>query len=324
MSEARLESSKAFAKQFMKENGIPTARYQVFSEPDPAIDFARQLGGEVAVKVDGLASGKGVFVCDSPREAVRAINLILKEKAFGTSGERIVVEEKLQGEECSIMALCDGKRALAFGTARDYKRLYVGDEGPNTGGMGAFSPSDNVDFVQVTDIVDKIATPVVKASGFRGFLYLGIILTDAGPKVLEFNVRLGDPETQVILPRLEGDFLELLLSSGESTPEIKWSRSSSVTVVMCTYGYPSHPLVGDSISGIEAARKLQDVLVFHSGTRCDGRDYFTNGGRILSVSGLGATLSDAAETAYGAVSRISWRGEYHRKDIGRRSADMND
>ncbi len=324
IDQARLETSKVFAKEFMKKHGIPTSDFRVFDEAQPAIDYAIRNNGNVVVKADGLASGKGVFICSTPDEAERAIRLILEERIFGSAGNRIIIEEKLQGREASFMVVCDGKTAIPFGTAVDHKRAFDSDTGPNTGGMGAFSPAPKMVSDQENTIREKILRPTVENSKFRGFLYLGLMFDeDNSPKVLEFNVRLGDPETQAILPRFDSDLLKLLIahnSEGEiDEADLKWSKDSSCTVVMCSEGYPENPKTGYEIHGIAAAKALDRMLVFHSGTVVKDNSFFTSGGRVLSVTGIGPTKSLAAKKAYEGVSLISWRGERHRRDI---SADV--
>lgn len=316
-AQAMLETSKAYSKEFMVSNGIPTAAFRAFEDSPAAIDFAYSLGGKVAVKADGLAAGKGVFVCDSEKEAAQAIKTMLDEKAFGEAGEKIVVEERLEGNECSLMTICDGESAKVFGTARDHKRVLDGDKGPNTGGMGAFSPSPDLSEKEIQEVVERIASVAVRALGYSGFLYLGLMITKDGPKVLEFNARLGDPETQVILPRLKSDFLCVLVETEKGNDvEIEWSKRHCSTVVMCSEGYPQRARTGDVISGLDSASKIDDTSVFHSGTRKQGEQYFTAGGRVLSVTGVGETLDVALERTYSTVSSISWRGEHHRMDIG--------
>lgn len=317
--EALLESSKSYSKELMTKLGIPTAQFEVFDDSERAIDYAQKFDGKVAVKVDGLAAGKGVFVCNSITEAADAIKSILVDRVFGESGRKIVVEEKLSGRECSLMTICNGRIALPFGTAKDHKRVYDNDIGPNTGGMGAYSPADYIDQYAEHTIVERIANPVVRNSNFHGFLYLGLMLTEDGPKVLEFNARLGDPETQVILPRLQGDFFSAMksMSEGNANFGLDWSDNHACTVVMCSQGYPQSPKTGDMISGLENVKKIKDVTVFHSGTSKSGNDYFTKGGRVLSVTGTGRTLPEAVSNSYSAVSCISWHGEHHRNDIGR-------
>jgi phosphoribosylamine---glycine ligase len=318
-NEAMLETSKSFAKEFMQSHDIPTAKFGVFGDSQRAVDYAYRLNGRVAVKADGLAAGKGVFVCSSMKEAEGAIKSILDENAFGEAGKKIVVEERLEGRECSLMTICDGKTALPFGTAKDHKRVFDNDEGPNTGGMGAFSPATDIDSKTIDVVMRSVAIPTVKASRFRGFLYVGLMLTSNGPKVLEFNARLGDPETQAILPRLKSDLFSTLraMSESSSSIELEWSDAHSCTVVMCSQGYPQNPKTGDKISGIERASKQDDIMIFHSGTQRRGEEYFTSGGRVLGVTGIGKSLPAAIEKAYSAVSLISWSGEHHRRDIGR-------
>lgn len=315
--QAKVEASKAYAKQLMKRCGIPTAEFEVFEDPGSALDFASSKDGKVVVKADGLASGKGVFVCSNISEARFAILQLLEERIFGRSGEKILIEEKLEGREASYMFISDGKHALTFSSAVDHKRAFDGDRGPNTGGMGAFSPA----LVLPEDIeskIEAIAQTVVLQTGFRGFLFLGLMFDEKNnPSVLEFNARLGDPETEAILPRLNSDLLGTILDicAGKSVQALNWSNTCSCTVVMCSEGYPSHPKTGDQIAGIQRATSLENVVVFHSGTAFKDGSYFTNGGRVLSITGLGAKPDDAAKRAYGGVDLISWRGEHHRNDI---------
>jgi phosphoribosylamine---glycine ligase len=318
--QARLETSKVYAKEFMKKYDISTSDFRVFSETQPAIDYAYRKDGKIVVKADGLASGKGVFVCSRPDEAERAIRLILEKRIFGNAGNQVIIEEKLEGREASFIAASDGKTAIPFGTAVDHKRAFDGDVGPNTGGMGAYSPAPKMILDQENYIIEKILNPTVENSEFRGFLYLGLMFDEKNsPKVLEFNARLGDPEAQAILPRLETDLLGFLhgdVSEGKMEGvELKWSQDSSCTVVMCSERYPENPKTGDEIHGIEAATAMDRVLVFHSGTVAKNNSFFTNGGRVLSVTGLGPTKNDAATKTYEGVSLISWRGERHRRDI---------
>ena len=317
-AQAMLETSKSYAKEFMVTNGIPTAKFKAFEEVSLAIDFAKSFEGKVAVKADGLAAGKGVFVCGSEYESEQAIRAILEQNAFGEAGRRIVVEERLDGNECSVMTICNGKSAKLFGTARDHKRMFDGDLGPNTGGMGAFSPITDLSDGEIKEVVEKFAYPAVQALRYKGFLYLGLMITEEGPKVLEFNARLGDPETQVILPRLESDLLTVLEGNEAGNDvQIKWNDNHCSTVVMCSEGYPQRPKTGDRICGVGTASKIEGTMIFHSGTVKTGEQYFTSGGRVLSVTGMGKTLDLALERAYAAVSSISWRGEHHRTDIGK-------
>lgn len=320
-AQAMLETSKVFAKNMMSRYSIPTAQFESFTDSQKAIDFAYRYSGSVVVKADGLASGKGVFVCRSVEEAERAITSMLERRTFGESGSKIVVEEKLEGKEISLFTVCNGKRAFDFGTARDHKRAFDGEKGPNTGGMGAVSPVEWLDESLIDTIFQQIVRPTISASGFRGFLYFGLMLTEEGPKVLEFNARLGDPETQAVLPRLESDLLEtlLILNSSDSEfedPKIAWNDTRTCVVVMCAEDYPEKPVTGDRIGGVRNAQALKDVIVFHSGTRKDGDEFYTNGGRVLSVTGIGKSASEARTRSYSAVKTIFWRGEHHRQDIG--------
>ena len=320
--EARLETSKLYAKEFMKSNHIPTASFDIFNDYGSALDYCRDKEGSVVIKADGLASGKGVFVCTNLKEATSALKTIFVERVFGDSGKIVVIEEKLSGYEVSLIAICDGKNASPFGTAMDHKRLQDRDKGPNTGGMGAISPALGFDEKQVQNAMEKIIRPVVRKTGFKGFLYAGLMITKDGPKVLEFNARLGDPETQALLPRLRSDFLQFLLGITEqgldsAQKELDWDSSYSCCVVMCSRGYPSNAEVGFPIYGLEDAQKLDGIFVFHAGTKMRDKNLITSGGRVLSVTAKGDTLSDASGTAYNAVKLISWEGENHRSDIGR-------
>jgi phosphoribosylamine--glycine ligase len=319
--QARLETSKAYAKEFMQRLGIPTAEFKVFIELHAALDYVSRLSGKVVVKADGLAAGKGVFVCSTEKEAEKALRFILEKKGFGSSGDRVVIEEKLHGREISLIGICDGKSCIPLETAVDHKRALDGDKGPNTGGMGAFSPAENFSSTEIVNIVHSILEPTVRAAGFRGFLYLGLMLDEENrPNVLEYNVRLGDPETQVILPRLESDLFDYLspIAEGKELPikDLQWSPQSACTVVMASEGYPATPRVGDEIRGLEKARAVPGAITFHSGTAKRDKSFFTAGGRVLSVTGLGATKTDAAKKAYEAVNLINWDGEHHRHDIG--------
>lgn len=320
--QAMLETSKAFAKDFMKAHGIPTADFQIFDDVNRALDYATRKNGEVVVKADGLASGKGVFVCSSVDEAARAIRLVLEKKAFGSSGDKIVVEDKIQGREASYMFICDGKNAQSFSDGVDHKRALDGDKGPNTGGMGAFSPAPKLPSDIQQSLKENIVNPVLDYTGFRGFLFVGLMFDERNrPFVLEFNARLGDPEAQAILPRLDSGLLEIMQPCVQNRgglseiPGLKWSKDKSCTVVMCSEGYPEQPRVGDQIFGLDKATSQKDVLVFHSGTVQKSNGYYTNGGRVLAVTGLGESIGEARNRAYEAVRFISWRGERHRTDI---------
>ncbi|HEX4264821.1 MAG TPA: phosphoribosylamine--glycine ligase [Verrucomicrobiae bacterium] len=320
---AQFESSKVFSQKFMETYGIPTARAATFEDARAAKEFAASLGGKCAVKADGLALGKGVLVCANVEEANKAIDEILVSKAFGTAGAKIVIQEFLEGPEISLHALCDGKTAKLFPTSQDHKRALDGDGGLNTGGMGTYSPTPFLDQAQLLEAGRLILAPWLKGCmsediDFRGILYPGIILTKHGPRVIEFNARFGDPETQVYLTRLENDLVELLDASVSGTlgrTELKWSPMASVCVVMASSGYPGSYAKGKVIGGLEEAAKLPDTKVFHAGTARAGDQIVTNGGRVLGVTGLGKDLKSAQAAAYAAVEKIHFEGAQFRRDI---------
>jgi phosphoribosylamine--glycine ligase len=320
---AQFESSKVFSQNFMEKYGIPTARAGTFSEAGPAKAFAASLGGKCAVKADGLALGKGVLMCLSVAEANKAIDEILVSKAFGVAGANIVIQEFLEGMEISLHALCDGKTAKLFPTSQDHKRALDGDQGLNTGGMGTYSPTPFLSETELAETGRKILEPFMRgcaAEGidFRGILYPGIMLTKSGPKVLEFNARFGDPETQVYLTRLENDLVELLDASVDGMlgkMELKWSTQASVCVVMASGGYPGSYPKGKLILGLAEAAKLPDTKVFHAGTAKNGNEIVTNGGRVLGVTALGRDLKSAQNAAYTAVEKICFEGVQFRRDI---------
>ena len=321
---AQFESSKVFSQRFMEQHGIPTARGATFTEPQPALAFAESLEGCCAVKADGLALGKGVLNCRSMNEARQAIEEILVRKTFGAAGARMVIQELLTGPEISLHALCDGKTAKLFPTAQDHKRALDGDQGLNTGGMGTYSPTPFLSDAELADIGGRILGPWLKgcaAEGidFHGILYPGLMLTPQGPKVLEFNARFGDPETQVYLPRLENDLVELLEASVSGTldrHELKWSPTVAVCVVMASGGYPGAYSKGKIISGLTQAAELPHTKVFHAGTQFAGDRIVTNGGRVLGVTAWASDLYRAREAAYAAVEKIQFDGAHYRRDIG--------
>ena len=320
---AQFEGSKAFSQDFMERHGIPTAKSGTFREPGAARKFAASLGGRCAVKADGLALGKGVLLTNTVAEAERAIDEIMVGKAFGAAGQCVVIQELLVGMEISLHALCDGKRALLFPTAQDHKRALDGDEGLNTGGMGTYSPAPFLSDTELAAVGRQILDPWLRgcaAEGidFRGILYPGVMLTTEGPKVLEFNARFGDPETQVYLPRLESDLVELVAASAAGTldrVQLKWSRCASVCVVMASGGYPGSYAKGKVIHGLAEAAQLPDVKVFHAGTARVGGETVTNGGRVLGVTAWAETLAQARDQAYAAVAGISFDGAQFRRDI---------
>ncbi len=320
---ALLEGSKAFAKEVCKCFAVPTAAYAKFTDAESARAYVREKGAPIVVKADGLASGKGVTVAESVAEAEAAIESMFGGQ-FGEAGETVVIEEKLIGEEVSFFVLCDGTRALPLGSAQDYKRLGEGDTGPNTGGMGAISPSPLMDEAMTARVMTEIIEPVVAGMAelnrpFVGVLYAGLMLTADGPKVLEFNVRFGDPETQALLPQLQTDLLPLFKAcSDENMPmdPVKLSGKNAVTVVMAAPGYPLDPQLGSEIKGLDAVEDMPGVIVTQAGTKKDGKRLLVDGGRVLSVTGLGADLAEAREKAYAAVAAIDWPEAVYRKDIG--------
>jgi phosphoribosylamine--glycine ligase len=326
---ARLESSKAFTKKLLSEAGIPTARYAEFTDRASARAFARSLGLPVVVKADGLAGGKGVAVCESDEEVDRSLADMLERGRFGAAGKRVIVEEFLRGEEASIMALTDGRTVLPLATAQDHKRVNDGDVGPNTGGMGAYSPTPLISASLAAEIRKTVLEPTVdalRARGidYRGVLYAGIMVCDGRPKVLEYNVRFGDPECQPLMVRLESSILDLVEACVDGTlaaQDPRWKPGAAACVVMTAAGYPGDYQTGDVITGIDEAEATDAVTVFHAGTSrgADGR-WLTAGGRVLGVTGSGADIGSAIARAYEGVSKISWKGAHFRRDIGHRAS----
>ena len=320
---AQFESSKVFAQNFMEKYGIPTARAGTFTDAKKAKDFASSLNGRCAVKADGLALGKGVIVCAEILEAHQAIDEILVSKSFGDAGEKIVIQEFLEGTEISLHALCDGKTAKLFPTSQDHKRIFDGDKGPNTGGMGTYSPTPFLKEGELAEVGQKILQPwlagcVAEGIDFRGIIYPGVMLTKDGPKILEFNARFGDPETQVYLTRLENDLVELLDASVSGTLkniELEWKPGASVCVVMASAGYPINYAKGKPISGLSEVENLPDVKVFHAGTARSGDLILTNGGRVLGVTAWAENLPEARNAAYAVVEKIHFDGAQFRHDI---------
>ncbi len=324
---ARLESSKAFAKEFMARHGIPTARFRTFSEAGAARRYCRELGVPLVVKADGLAAGKGALICRTFEEADRAVALCLEERGFGHAGDTVVVEEFMEGEEASFFALSDGMTVLPLVGAQDHKTVFDDDQGPNTGGMGAYSPAPVLDGAMEARVMAEIVLPTIRAmrregSPYQGVLYVGLMITREGPRVVEFNCRFGDPECQAILPRLDQDLLPLLeaVARGEGLPPVlPWRGDSSVCVVLASAGYPGRYEIGRVIRGVEDAERLDGVTVFHAGTAARDGDLVTAGGRVLGVQALGADVTEAIARAYAAVERISFEGVHFRKDIGRKA-----
>jgi phosphoribosylamine--glycine ligase len=326
---AQLEGSKAYAKDFLARHGIPTAYYEVHSDVDAALAYVRSKGAPIVVKADGLAAGKGVIVATTLDEAEAAITDMLAGNAFGTAGARVVVEEFLDGEEASFISIVDGHTALPMATSQDHKRVGDGDTGPNTGGMGAYSPAPVVTPEVHDRVMREIVLPTVRgmaADGvpFTGFLYAGLMIdADGAPKVIEFNVRFGDPETQPVMLRLQSDLLDLIeaaLDGRLDSAEAQWDARPSLGVVMAAAGYPGTPRTGDTINSFDSP-DLDDTKVFHAGTRIEGRHAVTAGGRVLCVCALGDTVAEAQNRAYADVAGISWPGEFHRHDIGWRAIE---
>lgn len=320
---AQFEASKVFSQDFMERHGIPTAKSGTFADPTTAKRFCATLGGRCAVKADGLALGKGVLLAGNVAEAERAVDEIMVDKAFGSAGARVVVQEFLEGMEISLHALCDGQTAKLFPTSQDHKRALDGDQGLNTGGMGTYSPAPFLTDAELADVGRQILNPWLAgcaADGidFRGLLYPGVMLTKSGPKVIEFNARFGDPETQVYLPRLENDLVELLLASAEgrlTDVELKWSANACVCVVLASGGYPGSYAKGKVIHGLDQANALPGVKVFHAGTATKDGQTVTSGGRVLGVTAWAPTLRAARDQAYAAANVICFEGMQYRRDI---------
>lgn len=320
---AQFEASKAFSQQFMEKYGIPTAAAGTFCDPPAAKRFCASLGGRCVVKADGLALGKGVLLCANQNEAERAVDEILVNQAFGPAGAQVVVQEYLEGVEVSLHALCDGRTAKIFPTSQDHKRVGAGDTGLNTGGMGTYSPTPFLTTSQLTETARLVLEPFMRgclAEGidYRGILYPGVMLTQSGPKILEFNARFGDPETQVYLTRLENDLVELLEASVAGDlqgVDLKWRPQASLCVIMASGGYPGNYTKGKPILGLEAVARLPHTKVFHAGTSRQGGQIVTNGGRVLGITGLGADLQAAQAVAYAAVEAIQFEGAHFRRDI---------
>jgi phosphoribosylamine---glycine ligase len=323
---ARLEGSKSWMKEVLAAAGVPTARYRAFGagEEEAALAFVGDLPGMYVVKTDGLAAGKGVVVTESLPEARDAVRSYLSGSAFGDAGRRIVIEEGLTGPEVSLLVLVSGRDLAPLAPAQDFKRALDGDLGPNTGGMGAYSPlpfvgEDVIERVLVESVVPTVAELESRGAPFRGVLYAGIMLTPHGPKILEYNVRFGDPETQAVIPRLASDLAEHCLDSARDArlSPIEFTDDACVTVGLATEGYPAAPRTGDPIAGIEDAEALPGVTVFHAGTKRVGDDVLTAGGRVLNVTAVGPTVTAARDRAYEAAALISWPGMQYRRDIAR-------
>ena len=323
---AEIEGSKSFAKDLMKKYGIPTARYEVFAEAEAARAYIRSEGTPIVVKADGLAAGKGVVVAMTEQEALDAVDAIMENNSFGDAGARVVIEEFMEGEEASLLAFTDGTVIRPMISAQDHKRVFDGDKGPNTGGMGTYAPAPVMTPELTERAVEEILKPTISAMekegrAYRGCLYLGLMITADGPKVVEFNARFGDPETQVVLPLLDGDLVQIMHACADGTladVPIRWKDGAAVCVVLSAGGYPASYEKGNEIYGIGNAEKL-GALVFHAGTAKKNGKIVTNGGRVLGVVGMGKDIASAVQSAYDAVDQISFKGEYHRKDIAHRA-----
>ena len=322
---AQLESSKIWAKEFMKRNDIPTADFEIFDDAQKAKEFVSTYQKQVVIKADGLAAGKGVIVCDNNDEANDAIDKILVKKEFGDAGSKIIIEERIDGIEASYIALCDGQVGIPMATSQDHNRAYEDDKGPNTGGMGAYSPTPVIDgklgSVIQEEIIGKTISSMTKEGiEFRGFLYAGIMIRDGRPYVLEYNVRMGDPECQPILMRLDSDLYKYLKASSEGKlndlPKLSWKNESAVCIVLASNGYPNSYPKGDEIIGLSDIS--QDSFVFHAGTKNEDGKIVSNGGRVLGVTALGSSLNDAINNAYSVAEKIHWKNKYHRNDIGKK------
>lgn len=322
---ARLEGSKAFSKEIMRQASVPTADYRVFYEAEAAVQFIQEREETpLVIKADGLAAGKGVAVCETKTEAIDAVTRTMRDGAFGEAGKTIVIEEKLVGQEVSVLALVDGRTIVTLEAAQDHKAAYDGDTGPNTGGMGAYSPAPFATPELMDRVIEQILIPIVhtmrkNGAEFRGVLYAGLMLTQQGPKVLEFNVRLGDPEAQPVLMRLKSDLFDVLRAAADGKlkdlPKLEWDQRTAVCVVMASEGYPGDISIGHPIRGLDEAAKLADTKVFHAGTAVQKGQVVNSGGRVLGVTALGDDVSEAKRKAYEAVKCIRWQGAWCRKDI---------
>ena len=324
---AELEGSKGLTKDLCAKYSIPTADYARFDEPEAAKEYIRVKGAPIVVKADGLAAGKGVILCRNENEAYAAIDHIMTEAAFGEAGSEVVIEEMLVGEEASFFALVDGKTALPMVTAQDHKTAFDGDEGPNTGGMGAYTPAPVITDAMVERIMDEIITPTIRGAAadgrpYKGVLYAGLMITEKGPELIEYNVRFGDPECQPMMMRLKSDALEMLLACAEGRLEeitLEWREETALSVVMASEGYPGAYGKGSEIKGLDAAGRLKDVVVFHAGTAEEDGKIVAAGGRVLNVTALGKSVKAAQKRAYQAVDLIDWPEGFCRRDIGWRA-----
>jgi len=328
-SAARIEGSKAFAKYLMEKYNIPTAGFAVFTDAEAAKEYITKQGAPVVVKADGLAAGKGVVVAMTLAEALEAVDMIMCDNAFGQAGSQVVIEEFLVGEEASILAFTDGKTIVPMVAAQDHKRVYDHDQGPNTGGMGAYAPAPVITPAISEQVMKEVLQPTIDAMNsegtpYCGCLYAGLIITDAGPKVIEFNARFGDPETQVVLPLLDSDLvtiMEACIAGTLADAEIKWKKAAAVCIVMASGGYPGKYNTGDVMSGIEDAEQA-GAYVFHAGTASKDGQFVTNGGRVLGVTAIDSDIKQAVDKVYQAVGKIQFNGMHYRKDIAHRAIKL--
>jgi phosphoribosylamine--glycine ligase len=326
-SAARIEGSKSFSKELMKKYAIPTAAYETFTDHDAAVAYIRAQGAPIVVKADGLAAGKGVIVALTEEQAIAAVDDIMLDKVFGEAGASVVIEEFMAGEEASFFAFTDGRNILPLASSQDHKRAFDNDEGPNTGGMGAYSPAPVVTAALHDEIVETIVKPTIAgmaANGcpYSGILYVGLMIQNGKPRVVEFNARFGDPEAQPLLMRMKSDIVPLLQACARGRLDqgrIEWHDKAAVCVVMASGGYPASYAKGFAISGLDAVLEMDDVYVFHAGTAFQGGKVVNVGGRVLGVTGLGATVAEAIDCAYRAVDRIAWEGAHFRRDIGKKA-----
>ena len=328
---AQLEGSKVFAKEFMLKYGIPTAEYKTFTSYLHAKEYIQLKGAPIVIKADGLAAGKGVFVAVSVEESIDALKLIIKERAFGSAGDKVIVEQCLKGEETSFMVLTDGKTFIPLATSQDHKTVFDNDKGPNTGGMGAYSPAPIITASLEADIMKNIIKPVIKGLtkeriNYRGIIYAGLMICDGKPYVLEFNCRFGDPEAQPVLMRLDSDLFDALKATSEGKLKdikLSWKNDASVCVVLTSKGYPGSYEKGKVIKGLDSLKNRDDLMVFHAGTSVDDKGFVTSGGRVLGVTALGKDIRSAKENAYQAIKKIHFDGMHYRKDIGDKAIRRN-
>lgn len=324
---AEMEGSKAFSKGIMKKYNIPTAAYGTFTSKNDAIEYIDKMGAPIVIKADGLAAGKGVIVAQTIEEAKDAVESIMADKAFGEAGDKVVIEEFMAGEEASFLVFSDGKNVIPLPTAQDHKPAFDGDKGPNTGGMGAYSPAPVVSAEMEKEIIEKIIMPTINGMAsegktYKGILYAGLMMTVSGPKVVEFNCRFGDPECQPLMMRIKDDIIpviEACIDGSLNKVDMELDSDTTVCIVMAAGGYPGSYEKGKIISGLDTFKNREDLVVFHAGTKTDGNDIVTNGGRVLGVTARGEDVKKAIEKGYEAVGGISWEGEFHRSDIGKKA-----